>query len=1005
MRNVMATASLAALVLAIPVSAFAQEDALETLNAGVEEDEARQSTVVVTGSAIRGTPEDAALPVEVFTAEELALEGSPTALKFAKDLTISGPTNGESNYFGGGPLLGSPSFNLRGIGADKTLTLLNGRRMSENLSNIPGIAVARTEVLKDGAAVIYGADAVGGVVNFITRDDFVGYEAQGNYTIIDGSDGDFDLGVMAGFGEGDVNFLVSAEWEHRSRLETEERDFSSLSYADNPLPWSPLTNLANYVARSNTFGTLGLLRDFDQSGCEQQGGVFITGVPTYCSYNYAPFYNLVEEQDIYRIYSQINARVNDKMNFRAEAAYGQVKAPNQFNSPSQPALRGPDPSTGATYQYRVPSTNPYTQEFAARNGFALAGLTDYYDIIVFRPFAHQGNPAMGNGEGNSNAADIDYQVWHVTAGIDGELGDFGGPFQNVGYDFAVTYNGAQTYYQDADYVGFRLQDALNGFGGPNCSVADQDPLTPGVQAPGLEGTGGCEFFNPFSSSYAGNPETGATNPNYIPGTENSDELSRWLFDPLIVETLTQSLTYDLVFNGTTGINLPGGEIGWALGGQARTIEIRDVIPSDLYNGATPCPYPGTLNCPGEFGQGPFGFRGVNEPDNLDQQSYSFFGEVALPILDNLNVQAAARREEFSGDLGATVYKISGKWDVVGPFSLRGSYGTNFTAPPAGLSPGEVNQVVRSYAVAGGNWLGGTTRTRSDVQPEEATSWNVGAIWKSRGFASDHDFSLIIDYFDIEIEGEIDELASHSQIASAFFSGAGGLADCSSPFLGRVSLNASPTTNNNGTCVQGVTTAADLNSVQTDFGNGPDRSTAGFDFQMNYRMPVGSADLAFGLTATRVTEQEASATLLDGVEVAPAADFLGGLNFSSIGFASPKWRANGFVNYNRDSHNVRLTGRYVSSLDDARFANGPLQASGYQPGTTTPFDPIDYGKVDSSFMVDVTYVYEFNENLRLTGTVSNIFDEDPPFVYTEFGYDPRIANPLKRTFELGIKATF
>ena len=75
------------------------------------------------------------------------------------------------------------------------------------------------------------------------------------------------------------------------------------------------------------------------------------------------------------------------------------------------------------------------------------------------------------------------------------------------------------------------------------------------------------------------------------------------------------------------------------------------------------------------------------------------------MLDNLNFQAAVRREEFSGGLGATVYKVSGKWDVCGPLSIRGSYGTNYQAPPVGLVPGEITNGVRSYTRAGGNWLG------------------------------------------------------------------------------------------------------------------------------------------------------------------------------------------------------------------------------------------------------------------------------------------------------------
>jgi outer membrane receptor protein involved in Fe transport len=109
----------------------------------IQQQPASPDRVVITGSFIQGTPEDTALPVEVFSQEELEDQGSPTALEFAKTLTIAGPTTGESYYFGG-VAPGTVTYNLRGIGADKTLTLLNGRRVSENASNIPSAALART---------------------------------------------------------------------------------------------------------------------------------------------------------------------------------------------------------------------------------------------------------------------------------------------------------------------------------------------------------------------------------------------------------------------------------------------------------------------------------------------------------------------------------------------------------------------------------------------------------------------------------------------------------------------------------------------------------------------------------------------------------------------------------------------------------------------------------------------------------------------------------------------
>ena len=144
-------------------------------------------------------------------------------------------------------------------------------------------------------------------------------------------------------------------------------------------------------------------------------------------------------------------------------------------------------------------------------------------------------------------------------------------------------------------------------------------------------------------------------------------------------------------------------------------------------------------------------------------------------------------------------------------------------------------------------------------------------------------------------------------------------------------------------------------------------------------------------------------MLDGFEVEAADDRLGYVNFSSIAFSSPEWRVNGFVNYNRDKHNARLTARYVSGVTDERGSITPL---GVYAGTSTPIDEITKGiDVDAWLSFDATYVYNMNDSLRFTGTVANILDEDPPYTRTEFGYDPRTASPLGRTIELGVKYSF
>src|SRR5690606_24690967 len=151
--------------------------------------------------------------------------------------------------------------------------------------------------------------------------------------------------------------------------------------------------------------------------------------------------------------------------------------------------------------------------------------------------------------------------------------------------------------------------------------------------------------------------------------------------------------------------------------------------------------------------GPFVLFATNPPDSADREQYSFFGELQVPVLENVDLQLAARREEFSGGLGATVYKVSGRWNVWGPLSLRGSYGTNYQTPPVGVLPGQTTIAARTYTVAANDLLAAQFITSSDLEPETATTANLGLIWASRGLRDDHDFRFILDYFDIETENQ------------------------------------------------------------------------------------------------------------------------------------------------------------------------------------------------------------------------------------------------------------
>ena len=194
--------------------------------------------VIVTGSYIRGTAEDAALPVDVISTEELQKQGAPTPVDLLKNLSVVNGVIGETNRFTAGrgqAQVGATFINLRGFGDLRTLTLLNGKRLAVSDANlIPQNAIARVEILKEGGASTYGSDAIAGVVNFITKESVDGLELTSDYRYVDGSDGDYNAGLAWGssFDKGD--FFVAANYFHRSQLDIQERDWALQSNAKNP---------------------------------------------------------------------------------------------------------------------------------------------------------------------------------------------------------------------------------------------------------------------------------------------------------------------------------------------------------------------------------------------------------------------------------------------------------------------------------------------------------------------------------------------------------------------------------------------------------------------------------------------------------------------------------------------------------------------------------------------------------------------------------------------------
>lgn len=937
--------------------------------------------VIVTGSYIRGTPEDAALPVDVISSDELEKIGSPTTLELIKSLPISNGVLGDTNQFDSRAQgnEGAGSINLRGLGRERTLVLLNGRRMVKNpftgavdTNLIPTSAVGRIEVLKDGAAATYGSDAIAGVVNFITKENLNGLEIGGDFKQIEDSDGDYTANISWGWRGDGMSGLISGGYQHRSELRVLDREWAFPSFADSPQGgWSGAGNPSGMILRSAANTTTGTLRD---PGCTAVGGVPSGGAQTspgvfsfpLCNWQYTPYDNLTEEEDRYQIYADFNLDIGEAATWHIEALYAETDVPEWKTSPSYAALQ--PPTAGV---FAVPAANPGVQTFIAQNptittvqgttapSSVLMGGGVWLAAATFRPYALGGNPVYGFGpsEGERN-----YEGFRASTSLTGEFSDA------LGWDVGVTYMEETALRTGRDTIVNRLQRALAGLGGPNCATP-----TPGAN--------GCLWFNPFASAIPANGITGVGNPNYVAGvgSNNDPALVNWFFYDGFTEITNDIIVVDAILNGQTGWSMGGGNVAWALGAQYRETG-RETQLDDLTNLAiTPCPDAvdggGAAACAGRPATGPFVFLGGNYESDLSQDVYGVFGELRLPFADAFEAQLAARFEDYGGAIGSTFDpKLSLRWQVFDALALRGSIGTTFRGPPEELiAPGSVT----SLQNIAGTFRAVDTFSNPELEPESATTFNVGTIVRAGGFSGS------LDYWSFDFDNPIVVEPVGGIVTALFPAGPTGPNNCGvAAYAGiqsRFTFNAAG-------CGAG-----NISRLRVNWVNGAPVKTDGLDLALQYEFDgVMGGGLAFGVNATYILSYDIDATIVEQQPVAPAFDAVGFLNYQTTTVPLPEWKGNAFIEWNAGRHNLRWTTNYIDGYVDQRAL---------APNPTL-------GKNIDEFMThDINYRLELPWDMRLLASVENLTDEDPPFVRLELAYDPFTASALGRIYKLGITKRF
>lgn len=932
----------AALVTAAPIGllsqgAMAQDD--------VEE-------IVVTGSHIRGTPENAELPVDVLRRADLEELGSPTLIEMVRNIGAASGNIGETNQFqaGGQANEGTASVNLRGLGAARTLVLLNGRRhvptnfQGVDISFMPSSAIGRIEVLKDGAAATYGSDAIGGVVNFITRSGFEGLEVSASQQFIDGSDGDTELNGIFGWSKGNMNFILAAEYKHRGELQVRDRDWALQPYAVAPESgWSSIGNPGTLIGNPLLPGGIDAALAADPN-CEVLGGELGGG---FCRFQYAFYDNLIEEEDHNNWYSEMTFDLASGGQFYVEAGWSKVEVPEWNTSPSYP----PQSLTG--FDRAVFATHPGLQALFADNpAWAAANFPGGPQTIL--TFSRMAGVAGLDGEPETGYRETETQ--RFVTGLDGTMYN-----DTVDYSVSLSYsNRDRTFATDDMYVE-RMAFALDGLGGANCDWAT-----------GVPGVGNCSYYNPFSNAIAVSPVNGFVNPQYDPALANSPEMLDWLTDTLGTDLNNELLVLDAVFSGMTGWQFGGGEAGYAFGAQLRKEEYSSTpwAVNDLTQ--NPCPftdpqallrgYTGSLACAAPTGM--FAFLSGSLPVSDDRTVWAAFGELALPITDSLNMQLALRYEDYGGQTGSTTDpKVAVHWQINDVFAMRASASSTFRGPSLASLAGR--NTALEFVAATTAFKAVDTLGNPNLKPESAITLNLGFLMDTGSFSGS------VDYWSFDFQDRIGT-ESAGQIVSAYIAGG-----CDTILVGDcVALRSHifPT----GTAAGGI------ERIEANWINGGDVETSGIDFQAQYQFDLENATLTVGTEGTHIIEYVSDDFKdISGVTLASGGDFVGFFNETNPFTPLPQLKATIFATYDRGPHNMRYAMRYVDDYKD-----GVLLST-----------------IDSMTTHDIHYNYLWNESTRLSLSVFNVADEDPPFAAADLNYDPFTHSAFGRMFKIGVTHTF
>ncbi|WP_313204096.1 TonB-dependent receptor [Stenotrophomonas sp.] len=888
--------------------------------------------ISVTGSRIRSANMETAQPVIALQRADIEKQGFTSVADIVQNLAATGsPAISRSDALSSGEEVGGQFVDLRNLGPERTLVLLDGKRMGTStggytdLASIPTSVVERIEVLTDGASAIYGSDAIAGVINIITRKNFDGLEASmytGQYGQGDGEQQTYNF-VYGQTGERG-SITLGAEYSEQDEVKAKDRAFSR--YPNGRFHPTPTADDANgWSAASNQ----GVLIDGDDNWYVRNPGAAGTSLSDFHDFSTADYTNASQEMWLQNklkrrsVFANGNYDFSDNIRGTASVLYTKRTATSQI--------------AGYPYQSEV-------------YGTALSGQSIYNPLGEDANFIRRGSEVPRQTESEQ-------ETFRFSAGVEGS------------FQFADRY-----FDWDVGYVYNQNKGVKTGTGDlfiPNVQNAVGPSFVDagGVARCGTEGNviAGCTPWNPLAPY--GSTEAGSL---------ADPALQSYLFLPSHDTYTNTTKVYSANLAGSIA-TLPAGDLAFAAGYEHRE-ESGEYNPDALLQSGLSTSLAGAPT-KGDYELDEF-YLEMNVPILAD---VAFAKELSLDV--------AGRYSDYN-TFGDTVNSKFGlKWKPTDDLLIRGTYATGFRAPNISNMYGGVSQTFDQYtdpcdssfgsaarnpsvaaacAAAGvpANFhqitSGGATSTgpgtqsysafesgsNPELKPETSKTWTAGFVY-SPNFVQGLDVSL--DWWKIRIENVIAAESVTSILNNCYVLG----------------IEAACNRFERGTSGR---TANQVVDVTRTLVNGGYQETAGYDLGVKYRLP----ELPFGnfVIDWKTTYVDYLEYKADNEAETPVEQFTGWEGNFRV-------RSNLNVDWSFGDFGVNWGVRYYSGmkeacsydLDGGRECNLPDFSSSYtlaQPSR----------KVGSNTFHDLQLRYNAPWDATISLGANNVFNHEGPVMYSQ-----------------------